>query len=214
MKIIVFDLEIKKEMKTGADWARKDLMGISVGVAFDYSSGEYRVFMDDNLQELVDLINDADLVTGFNIDDFDLPLLSAEARVAKLDRPLRPLDNIPTYDLYKVSKAGAGVGKFAKGFNLDNHLEHLFGINKTRDGAEAPLLWKAGKVGTVIDYCLSDVYRERILFEYALAHGSLCTAAYPARYNIEKNLLTSRATEFIINNNLWAANSAFIERSK
>ena len=74
MKIIVFDLEIKKEMKTGADWANKAAMGISVGVAFDYASGEYRVFMDDNLQELVDLINDADLVTGSNICDFDLPV--------------------------------------------------------------------------------------------------------------------------------------------
>jgi hypothetical protein len=177
---VVFDLEIKNPIATKEDWKKYAKMGISVGCSYDFSTGEYGVYMDDNLQELVDLINGSSLVTGFNIQEFDLPLLRATAELMKLN-PLKPDDEIFVYDIYRESKIGAGADKYAKGFNLDAHLKATFGEHflKTAHGSEAPVMWQNHKYGKLVDYCLADVHRERMLFEHIWYNGSVKVTGMP-----------------------------------
>lgn len=180
--IVVYDLEIKKEIKDCAKgWAGHDEMGISVGCAYDYRTRLYRVFMDDNIQELVDRLNEpGTLVVAFNHITFDNKLL----RVNGLQ--LKPDDQLRNYDMLRVSKMGAMRSlKPVKGFKCDDHLKALGLTMKTGDGALAPVWFKQGKVGKVVDYCMGDVIVERGLFENMYVTGRTACAAYPNPYSIE-----------------------------
>lgn len=200
MNIVVFDLETKAHPGKDCTWEEKDKMGVSVGVAFNYASGEYQVFLDDNLEVLATMLESADLVTGFNIISFDIPLLVETLRVERkkkaqdqfkfgpMDVEARNacfevidgrLDDLSSsliknsYDIFPVSKKGAFPDasdedrKYKRGFKCDDHLRALYGDRwlKTADGAEAPQMYKDGRMGELINYCMADVHRERLLFE-------------------------------------------------
>lgn len=185
--IIVYDLEIKKTIEQCAKgWDGHDEMGISVGCMFDYRELRYRVFLDDNISELADRINeDGTLVVAFNHVGFDNKLLRASGHNIKPDSELR------NYDMLLVSRHGAGVvDKYQKGFKLDQHLQALKLPMKTGDGAMAPIWWQEGKIGKVIDYCLNDVTQERALFEYFYVHGmAACGFSDGERYAIERPII-------------------------
>lgn len=181
--IVVYDCEIKKpiaECKGG--WNGFDEMGISVASAFDYRVGRYRIFMDDNIHELAERLNEPDtLVVAFNHLVFDNRLLRGSGL------PLKEDDELNNYDMLAVSRRGVGVtpGVRSKGFKLDDHLEALNLPKKTGDGAQAPILWQDKKYGELIDYCLQDVFSERALFEYMYVHGKSACAYTPEPYEIE-----------------------------
>lgn len=190
-KIVVFDLETKlrpgkpEEIAAGKSdclWSEKDKMGISVGCAFSYATGEYTVHLDDNLADLWQMLHEADLVTGYNIEAFDLPLLLAEMQNVVRRRPevFKNPDEIlarmkeqydaivaKSFDMFPAIKAAAKSDKYAAGFRVDDVLLHTFGREsmKTGNGAFAPDLYKQGKMGELISYCLGDVHRERRIFE-------------------------------------------------
>ncbi len=176
--IVVFDLEIKNEIgKNGITWKTYDKMGISTGCAFDYRTMDYLVFMDDNLQELRKLLAGAELIVGFNIIGFDLPLLAASTAVVEKNPKLE------IYDLLFASRKSLGWKEgetFPSGLKLDNHLEETFGKEcmKTQDGALAPIFWQQKELGKLISYCLADVKREKMLFEHVVAGKPVKTKAH------------------------------------
>lgn len=180
MNAVVYDLEIVNDIdpKAGIGWKSYDKMHVSVGVAFDYKIGDYRVFLEDNLQGLVDLLERADLVAAFNNKGFDNPLMEAEIKRLGLKAEDGFLDrlNKKSYDMLEESRLGWGWDpskRFPTGFKLDEHLHAIWGASmaKTGDGADAPRFWREGKRGQVIDYCVADVRRERQLFEWAWYGG-------------------------------------------
>lgn len=187
--IVVYDLEIKKPIEQcSKGWASKDEMGISVGCAFDYRANRYRVFMDDNLFELVDRLNEpGTLIVAFNHISFDNDLL----RQTKIERPdktialLKPDAELNNYDMLVVSKKATNADKFCGGFKLDDHLRALGLPLKTANGALAPIWWQEGKIGTVVDYCLNDCMQEKNLFEFIAANRQLACAAFPNKYGVE-----------------------------
>lgn len=170
--IIIYDLEIKEPIAGPVTWDRHDLMGISVGVAFHYLTGDFKVYMDDNIAELAAHLHQADLISGFNIVGFDNKLIDATIG-AKGD--LARVLNLKSYDLLVESRKASGWREgqtFPKAMRLDDHLECTFGKAhmKTADGAEAPLMWKEKQLGRLISYCIDDVKRECMLFEHVW-HG-------------------------------------------
>jgi DNA polymerase elongation subunit (family B) len=177
--IVVFDCEICEPIAGQVTWNRHDLMGISVACAFDFRSNDYLVFMKDNLEGLVARLNSADLIVGFNIINFDLPLVAATCKTA-LGLPL------PVYDLLPESRRAAGWDesqRFPKGMKLDDHLEATFGREhmKTSNGEEAPRMWKDGRLGELVSYCLADVKREAMLFRHVWEGRPVRTPLHPER---------------------------------
>jgi len=179
--VVVYDLEIKKTIdQCSKGWASHDEMGISVGCAYDYRSEKFRVFMDDNMQELVDRLNEPQtIVVAFNHINFDNKLLRASGFNLKPDSELK------NYDMLQVSRDGAGLSVNARvpGFKLDQHLETLGLPMKTGDGAMAPIWWQEGKIGKVIDYCMNDVTQEKNLFEFMVKFGK-CGSAHKSFYSV------------------------------
>lgn len=179
--IVVFDCEIENDVDgTKVTWARKDLMGFSVGVIFDYLTGDFGVYFKEDIQRMAARLNAADLCVGFNILGFDNELIRAQGG------DLYPDEKLKTYDLLLESRKAMGwtpADRFPKGMRLDDHLEATFGkgFMKTEDGAMAPKMWRDGKRGEVVSYCLADVRREKMLFEHVVENGWAATAMHGRR---------------------------------
>lgn len=179
--IVVYDLETKVDAKAAGGWKNLDKMGISSGALFDYVDLTYSVYLDDNMGQLAKRLNQkGTIIVGFNIIDFDNNLLRA------CGYPLADEERLMSYDLLQVSRVACtgSPQSFEKGFRLDDHLKALGLPVKTGDGAFAPKLYQDGKLGELIDYNLKDVHREKALFEYVWANGTMACAAYPKLYAV------------------------------
>jgi DEAD/DEAH box helicase domain-containing protein len=187
--IVVYDLETKNPVKGEVTWDRHDLMGISVGCLFDYKDGEFKVYMDDNLDELAERLLAADLVSGFNISGFDEKLLIATMKKQSQRQDLvekLQAGGIKNYDLLYWSRRASGWVdgvKFPSGMRLDDHLLGTFGRDfmKTGDGARAPDWFQEGRIGRLVSYCLGDVFREKALFEHVWNGSPVLTANHGER---------------------------------
>ena len=72
---VYFDLETQKSANDVGGWSHKDQMGMSVGVTYSTALGEYRIFGEGQVQEMIDQLMRADLVIGYNHIDFDYKVL-------------------------------------------------------------------------------------------------------------------------------------------
>lgn len=193
--IVVYDLEIKKEIgKDGVTWKTFDKMGVSVGCAFDYRTMDFLVFMDDNISDLGRLVQDCDLLVGFNIEGFDNPLLNVHA-------PFKRTKEI--YDILYYSRMAVGWDRskdamYPSGLKLDDHLESTFGKSemKTANGEEAPRMWQRKEYGKLISYCLADVRREKKLFEHIVTGGKVTTKKHGSRLLKLPNCLMENGARF------------------
>lgn len=176
--IVVFDCEIENvidSVKIG--WKDFHKMGLSVGVIYDYQTGDYSVYLKNDVQDLCDRLNRADLVVAFNQEGFDLPLLAGSGGI---------LGEVNNYDMLKYSRFSLGwtpKDRFPSGLTLDNHLEAIFGKEnmKTMHGSEAPIEWQKGNAGKVITYCIADVRREKSLLEHIYVTGKISSLAHGQR---------------------------------
>jgi len=209
--VVVYDLEIIKgignkneerlpNIEYCAGWHDHVNMGISVLGAYDYLEDRYRVFCKDNYQEFFNLLADRETWVTFNGLSFDNRVIEAcwdsgslavlwpysnESHEASGEPPYDP-----NYDILVELWAAAGLGPVFQsgghgGYGLDATCKANLGYGKTGNGALAPVLWQQGKVGEVVDYCLSDVHRTKKLFD-------LIRGGVPLVSHKTKELLTLR----------------------
>src|SRR5260221_13077106 len=105
-------------------------MKMSVGVTYSTALGEYRIYSEPRVNELIDQLLKADLVVGFNIMNFDFEVLMGYT-ILDLPHQLRTLDL-----LIEVEKNSGGRPK------LDNIAQATLGIGKTGDGIDAIKWWR------------------------------------------------------------------------
>jgi hypothetical protein len=178
--MIVYDVEIKRPVPDKRSdpiegitycngWRDYAGMGVAVVCAYDYDADAYRVYCEDNLFCLQNLIDRHDLVVGFNSYNFDDPVMAAHG--------IR-IDPGQSYDLLHEIARAKGYEKFnpgqCRGYGLDAVARaNLNGMGKIGDGALAPVYWQNGMIGTVIDYCLGDVRLTRGLMDLVIDRGFL-----------------------------------------
>lgn len=177
-RIAVFDLEIKNTIESLPNgWRDHDKMGISVLCLYDYVTGRYRVFDDATRAECVGILNDYDVVVGYNTVGFDWKVLDATwPRPAEVARDSRDFDVLR--ELWK--SLGLDPDNFNPrthgGYKLDDVAAETLGMRKSGDGALAPKLWQQGRIAELHDYCLEDVRIERTLFEFVARYGYVVRA--------------------------------------
>lgn len=152
-----------------AGWADHKSMGISVVGAYDFSSSQTRVFCDDNMESFDALIRKAHCAVSFNGIAFDNSVLSHSGILIPEEK---------CYDLLAEMWVSAGLSRnffFSThvGFGLDKTSEVNLSAKKTGNGAYAPVDWQRGRYGTVIDYCLHDVWLTGELLKLIFARGYL-----------------------------------------
>jgi len=171
--MIIYDAETLHAVDTsrGADgWKDFKSMGISVICAYDYATKHARIFCWDNLHRFQELIDSTDIVAGFNSILFDNNLCKAH----KLHIPQEKV-----YDIAGAIRIGHGQKPFytdsppPPGLSLDSLCRVNFGIGKPKFGGLAPLMWRDGSYGTVIDYCMQDVYLTKMLLDRIIEHGKI-----------------------------------------
>lgn len=186
--MIIYDCEIVKcipprnfsdmdpELEYCSGWEDFPNMGISVICAYDYTTNEYRVFLEDNFDMFASLVLSHDRIVGFNSARFDNKLIEGsglfdDTVIHKLKRNtydiLREiwiaLDLDPD-NFHPRSHGGLGLDKVCRS-NID--------MEKRGHGALAPELWQKGKIGEVIDYCLGDVKLTKELLDLISDKGEI-----------------------------------------
>ena len=178
--MLIYDIEIVKGILGEDETAKEDIeycegwndhknMGISCVCAYDYQKDQYRAFCADNLDEFASLVNSRPLAIGFNNLRFDNSVL----RAFNIDIP-----DDKVYDVLVEVWLGKGLGPTFKfpthvGYGLDACVKANFGGAKTGHGAMAPIDWQRGNIGTVIDYCLNDVYLTKKLVDRIIRMGGI-----------------------------------------
>ncbi len=142
----VFDLETARSADEVGGWNRADLMGVSVGVVYDFRSDSFVSYFE--------------LVVGFNNKRFDNQVLRGYTRDS--------LDRLPSLDLLEEVQKKLGFR-----LKLDNLAAATLGATKSGDGLQALQWYREGRVERIEKYCRQDVKITRDLFLHGLEKGWL-----------------------------------------
>lgn len=159
-------------------WDDHKGMGISCIACYDYLEDRYRLFMHDNREAFEDLIltmiSAGGFIIGFNSMQFDNRVIHHSGWFENLE-----LLHIWTYDLLQeIWRAATGITGYVEEFDYTVHagygLDQMVRANgltkgKTGHGAIAPIDYQQGNYGSLIDYCLADVWNTKKLFDHLLA---------------------------------------------
>lgn len=180
---IVYDCEIKKSILGSgekaipgieycAGWRDFKGMGVSCIGAYDFQTNKTHLFMDDNIQEFVDLVRERAVVVSFNGDAFDGPLVRA---TYGLEIPAEK-----SYDILAEMWEADGLTRVFEsnknaGYGLDRTCEINLGIRKSGHGALAPVHYQQGKIGKLTNYCLNDIHMTVGLVKHIVMNNGLIT---------------------------------------
>lgn len=155
MRKIVFDIETK-----GA--AGPDIldMEISLLAIHDSETDQYSAFLEEDFSKLWPILENADVLIGFNSDHFDIPILNKYYP--------GDLTKIKSVDILKEIKNATG-----RRYKLDNIAEATLGQKKSGHGLEAVQWWKEGKIDKIREYCIQDVKVTKGVYDFALRHKKL-----------------------------------------
>jgi len=158
--IIYFDLETQKSAEEVGGWDTISRMGMSVGVTYSTARGDYRIYGEAQVNDLVTELQRADLVVGFNVLRFDYEVLHGYT----------PLDltQVPTLDMLVDL-----TNTLQHRLSLDSIANATFGVEKTAEGLQAIRWFKEGKLPEIAEYCCYDVKLTKLVHEYGCQHRQL-----------------------------------------
>jgi DEAD/DEAH box helicase domain-containing protein len=169
MKVLCFDKETRLNPAV-VGWKNFAGMGVSFACAYLDWLDEYRLYTEEDLPLLCKDMLEADVVTGFNIVNFDLPLLWATLeRIGWRILEGKELILAKVYDVMQDICESTGMA-IPKGWKLDNVAKSNLTICKNGDGAYAPVLYEKGQWGRLATYVIQDVKVEYHLFRNCRAH--------------------------------------------
>jgi hypothetical protein len=158
--IVYFDLESQKSADEVGGWDKISRMGMSLGVTYSTARGEYRVYGEKHVNDLLTDLQRADLVVGFNVLRFDYEVLHGYTAF--------DLSQLPTLDMM-VELANTLQHRLS----LDSIATATFGVEKTAEGLQAIRWYKEGKLLEIAEYCCYDVKLTKLVHEYGVQHRQL-----------------------------------------
>jgi DEAD/DEAH box helicase domain-containing protein len=158
--IVYFDLETQKSADEVGGWDKIRDMRMSVGVTYNTARGEYRIYQEGQVDDLIHELRRADLIVGFNNIGFDYEVLHG---YTVLD-----MTQLPTLDLMmELRKA------IPHRLSLDAVAHATMGVEKTSEGLQAIRWFKEGKLYELAQYCCYDVKLTRLVHEFGAQHRQL-----------------------------------------
>ena len=158
--IVYFDLETQKSAEEVGGWGNISKMGMSVGVTYSTVSGEYKIYGEKQVNDLITDLQRADLVVGFNNLRFDYEVLHGYTAF--------DLTQLPTLDMLVVLNETLGHR-----LSLDSIATATFNVEKTAEGLQAIRWFKEGKLAEIAEYCCYDVKITKLVHEYGAQHRQL-----------------------------------------
>ena len=165
---VYFDLETQRSFNDVGGAANLSKMGVSVGCSYSTATGEYRLYAETDLDDLVALLTRADLVVGYNHLHFDYGVLEG---YTVLDLGAQTINLDLMVDLKK--HIGRRIG-------LDKVASATLGTGKTAVGIDALKWWREYKTTgdteplfKIAEYCAYDVKVTKCVHEYGAEHGHI-----------------------------------------
>ena len=179
MNYVVFDIETSNIFSEVGSNNPVDL-DLSVICTYHSESKDYKSFEQHELSSLWPIIEESDMLIGYNSDHFDIPLLNKYYS--------GDLFQMKSLDLLKEIQKSLG-----KRLKLDSVAEATLGVGKSAHGLQAVTWWRQGRKQDVVDYCIQDVKVTKDIYDYALANGHL-------KY---KDLVTGDLKEIPLDTSSW-----------
>ena len=158
--VVYFDLETQKSADEVGGWDKIRDMRMSIGVTYSTTRGDYRIYHEKAVDDLLSELQRADLVVGFNNLRFDYEVLHYYT--------VYDMRQIPTLDVL---------------IELQNTLQHrlsldavagaTLGVEKTGEGMQAIQWFREGRLMEIAEYCCYDVKITRLIHEYGARHKQL-----------------------------------------
>ncbi len=159
--IVYFDLETQKSAEEVGGWGNIRAMRMSVGVTFSTARGDYRIYGERQVNELIDELRRADLVVGYNILRFDYEVLVGH-------NDFFDPEQTPTLDMMVELSRTLNFR-----LSLDSIAQASLGVEKTSEGLQAIRWYAEGKLLEIAEYCCYDVKITKLVHEYGLAHRQI-----------------------------------------
>lgn len=156
--IVYFDLETQLSAQEVGGWGNISAMRMSIGVTYSTERGGYKIYGEDQVGDLINELQRADLVVGFNLLRFDYTVLEPYACF--------DFSQVPTCDMMVDLQQVIGTR-----LKLDSVAEASLGVNKTAEGTEALKWWKEGKIHEIAEYCCFDVKVTKMVYEFGADNG-------------------------------------------
>ena len=167
---LVLDLETQREFNE-VEGRKPELLGVSVCGVYSYENDRYDAYLEADLStKLGPRLQSAELIIGFNIRRFDMPVLQPYLSYA--------VTTIPVLDIMEemVKNLGHRV-------SLDSIAQATLGRGKSGSGLDALRWFKEGRFDLITKYCLDDVKLTKEIYEYGKEHGRLFVTS---RFSEEK----------------------------
>jgi hypothetical protein len=158
--IVYFDLETQKSADEVGGWGHIVKMGMSVGVTYSAGTGEYKIYHEKTVGDLIRDLQRADLIVGFNHLRFDYEVLHGYTSF--------DLTQLPTLDLMVDLQ-----NKLNHRLSLDSIATATFGVEKTAEGLQAIRWFKDGRFMEIAEYCCYDVKLTKLVHEYGVRHRQI-----------------------------------------
>ena len=156
----VFDLETQRSAAEVGGWHRAKKMGVSCAVLFDSRENAYLNFLEDQVDEFIDRLNQFDVVIGFNIKRFDYRVLSGYSKTN--------FSRLCTLDILEDVYEHLGFR-----LSLAHLAEITLNARKSADGLQALKWWQQGRIDEILEYCRQDVRITHDLYLYGQQNGYL-----------------------------------------
>lgn len=158
MNIIVFDIETQNSFReVNNDFSKLKISVISI---YEYSKDKYTSFDYSELNLLWPILENADLIIGYNSEHFDIPIMN--------NYYMGDLAVIPHLDLLVKIKDSLGIR-----LKLDDVAKATLDVSKSADGLQAIKWWQEGKIDEIKKYCEQDVKVTKEVYDFGLKHGQL-----------------------------------------
>ena len=167
---LVIDLETQKDFNE-VEGRKLELLGVSVAGVYSYDENRYDAYLEADLQDkLGPRLQAAELIIGFNIRRFDMPVL----------QPYLPysVTTLPLLDIMEEV-----VKHLGHRLSLESLAQATLGRGKSGHGLEALKWFKEGRFDLITKYCLDDVKLTKELYDYGKQHGRLFATS---RFGSEK----------------------------
>ncbi len=126
---------------------------MAAAVTYNTAMGAYHRYTESRTKDLVQELQAAELVVGYNILEFDYEVLRGYT-----DSPLKTL---PTLDMLEHLARRLGFRP-----SLDSVATATLRTGKASDGLQAVRWYRQGQIDKVLEYCQKDVEITKRLHEY------------------------------------------------
>ncbi len=158
MRVVTFDIETIGDF-SGGGWKPEDLE-LTICCIHDSETDTYDSFLKEELPRLWKVLEQTDILVGYNSDHFDIPILNKYYP--------GDLTKMKSIDLMKEVQQVIG-----RRIKLDTIADATLGKKKSADGRMAMVWWKEGNIKKLREYCLRDVEITKKIFDHALTNNLL-----------------------------------------